>query len=81
MIKTQQMKYFRNIDLNFDSNVFFCIITSAFDIIRTRSDDPAHSKYGKITNLFHILFMTVILISKVQNKYVNVLRGFFYSSN
>ena len=82
MNKIQQTKYFRKIDLNFDSNVFaFFTIISVFDFIRTRSNDPIHSKYGGITKFFHVLFMTAILISKAQNEYVNVLRDFFYLSN
>lgn len=81
-IFTQKKKNKYDIMIDIDSNDFsFFSIFSFFDIIITRSNDSAHSKYNDITKKFHQLLMNVILISNVQKLYIVKFRRFFFFSN
>jgi hypothetical protein len=52
------------------------IITPALDLIMTRPSDPAHSEYGGIIKLIHLLLINAVLKKLAALEYARVLRKF-----
>lgn len=75
--KTKQIAYGRDTGLSVESPSLVTI-SPALDIILSRPSDPAHSEYGGVTKLAHLLLMNAILTPTGQMKYGVVLRGFPY---
>lgn len=78
-VKVRQAKYGSNTGLAV-GQPSLVTISPALDIIRSRPSDPAHSEYGGITKLLHILLMNAILTPVAQKEYTAVLRSFPYPS-
>lgn len=75
--KTKQIIYGRDTGLSVE-NPSLATISPALDIILSRPSDPAHSEYGGITKLAHLLLMNAILTPTAQMQYRALLRGFSY---
>lgn len=69
------IKYCHKWELNEDFSALLKL-TSALDIILTRSADSAHSKYEDLAKCVHELLFTIILIKQAQRKYVSILQHF-----
>lgn len=75
----QKDKYCTATELNL--NIHLRIISSALDIILTRSSDSAHSEYDDIIKLLHILLVSTILTDAISKTYEDQLRSFSFSSD
>ena len=55
-------------------------LSPALDIIRTRPSDPAHSEFGRISKMTHLLFIDQILVPASMQDYGSMLRRFLTPS-
>lgn len=69
------IKYYCKWELNEDSSALLKL-TSAFNIILTRSADSAHSNHEDLAKCVHELLFMIILIKQAQRKYVSILQHF-----
>ncbi len=79
-VKTRQTKYARNTEMQVEESALIKI-SSVLNIIRSRSDDSAHSEYNNVIKLLHLFLMSAILTSVAQKIYTTMLRSFSYSSD
>lgn len=51
-------------------------VLPGLDIVRTRPADPAHSEFGGITKMLHLLIVSEVFTPKGMTEYAKVLRKF-----
>lgn len=79
MNSSQRDKYCTFTELN--SEISLTAISSALDIILTRSSDSVHTEYDDIVKLLHMSLINTILIKTFSIEYELQLRAFLFSSD
>lgn len=80
MIKIKKKKFFQEWKLSMNQSSLVQM-TSALDIILTRSTDSAHFKYADMTNQSHHLLLEAVLIIQSCKEYTLQLQKFKFSSD
>ena len=79
MNQIQQITYERQNEIVIE-HFFLIIIFSALNLILSKLNDSAYSKYDDLFKLLHIFLLNSIFNASTQKQYVNMLRNFQYSS-